>query len=571
MVSGDVSFADAPHRVLMHHAGSGARIVELRDDLKREADANLGQQAMEMLAVAETGPGGKIIRASNEFSRLLRIPGDRCAGRTPEHLLGMQLAGIPAGRAVALDLNERRIFVLSNGDETRGMVVLMDPVEASPKPLDVAAQAAAIREDDAREKAIVSALERAAEGATSPFSDINQVLAARLESAVRKFRAPAAVAVELSADLRLEAAMLRETLKRMRTEPESGDPLTHATGALTNISGQLEDSTRVVEKASEAATGVRRDAERAGDVVRKAVGSMEKIEGGSEEIASIITVIDDIAFQTNLLALNAGVEAARAGEAGRGFAVVASEVRALAQRSSAAAHEINDLISSSSDQIVRGVGLVRDTGTALSGIVDAIRDLDGQVRSCLDANTIQSEGLSLIGSDLAQARTVQDEKRDLANRLDAAAEKLDSLCGRILTAAGVKASGTGPKILPAPKVSTPAPLIEKELVKPRKTLETPASPQPRASPRETPPGRAGGRDTTPVIRKTDAPASAKTLAAPAVAADARDKSTKASERKASAELAPAALASRRSGGAAVARLPREATAEVEDSAGWEDF
>ena len=76
----------------------------------------------------------------------------------------------------------------------------------------------------------------------------------------------------------------------------------------------------------------------------KAVGEMVH---AMKEIASRITVINDIANKTDLLAINAAIEAARAGEHGKGFATVAAEVRKLAERSQNAAKEIGELASRS--------------------------------------------------------------------------------------------------------------------------------------------------------------------------------------------------------------------------------
>lgn len=53
--------------------------------------------------------------------------------------------------------------------------------------------------------------------------------------------------------------------------------------------------------------------------MEEALEAIRAIRRNSDEINSIVSEIEDIAFRTNILSLNASVEAARAGEAGRGF------------------------------------------------------------------------------------------------------------------------------------------------------------------------------------------------------------------------------------------------------------
>lgn len=180
-----------------------------------------------------------------------------------------------------------------------------------------------------------------------------------------------------------------------RTEQQAAS-LEQTTAALSEIAAKLNESAGSAAVAAGKVKDACVEAEKSGDVVNSAVSAMKGIDDSSRMVSQIIGVIDEIAFQTNLLALNAGVEAARAGEAGKGFAVVAQEVRELAQRSAQAAKEIKQLISTSNDQVGRGVTLVVETGEALSRIAAQVQSIDHLMQQISKATSEQAAGLREI-------------------------------------------------------------------------------------------------------------------------------------------------------------------------------
>lgn len=78
--------------------------------------------------------------------------------------------------------------------------------------------------------------------------------------------------------------------------------------------------------------------------VERITDHMRTLEDKSQQINSVLEIINELASQTNLLSINATIEAAGAGEAGRRFAVVAEEIRLLAERAVESTEEIRALI-----------------------------------------------------------------------------------------------------------------------------------------------------------------------------------------------------------------------------------
>jgi len=248
------------------------------------------------------------------------------------------------------------------------------------------------------------------------------------------------------------AGIAHETASQSEMQHDQAMHITVSMGAISTAVHEISETT---QHAARDARKAEENAHAGGETIQTTVTSIQQmleanqstatkigeLGHASDAIGTIIGVIEEIANQTSLLALNASIESARAGEHGRGFAVVAAEVRRLAERTSGATGEVDQMVRdiqagtaevveamrSSMQMVERGVDSARSAGDALANIIQGSEAVQKRVAQVAIAAAQQSSATQSVNVNLNEISSIIEHTTNSSARSVVACDRLANL------------------------------------------------------------------------------------------------------------------------------------------------
>lgn len=207
----------------------------------------------------------------------------------------------------------------------------------------------------------------------------------------------------------------------------------------------MEEVAQVAEDTTASSTEAQNNLHRMDQTMQHMVSATDAINSKlaalsekASNINNVLTTIAKVADQTNILSLNAAIEAEKAGEAGRGFSVVATEIRRLADQTSVATWDIEQMlkemqsaVSASvmgmdkfTEEIRRSVDETRQVGGGLANVIEQVQKLTPRFDLVFEGMQSQAIGASQITETMMQLNEATQQAVDALKASSEAVQQL---------------------------------------------------------------------------------------------------------------------------------------------------
>jgi len=219
--------------------------------------------------------------------------------------------------------------------------------------------------------------------------------------------------VSVSEVAALERTQVEGTMEALAKASETMESISNLANNCNVIAVRASESTQqAVNQVTETATGI--------NGIRETISETEKrikrLGERSQEISSVVDIINNVAERTQVLALNASMQAAAAGEAGRGFSVVADEVQRLAKSSRESTSEITTLVGNiqaetsetmaamndAIGQVIQGTKMAEDSGKQMLETQKTTNELLEVVKQVAEGSELQAKSSNQLRDDAGQ-------------------------------------------------------------------------------------------------------------------------------------------------------------------------
>jgi methyl-accepting chemotaxis protein len=200
----------------------------------------------------------------------------------------------------------------------------------------------------------------------------------------------------------------------------------------------------LIENTGETLVKIMHATAESGEISRRAVESIERMDQASEQITTALGLLEELAKQNKMLALNARIEAAHAGSQGAGFEVVAIEVASQTQKSREVTSKVGALVENLRELASATlIDLRRINEQDLERVEacqreakDSLRDLRTAHEEMKAVLTSMTEDGTLLAKDISSAvRGMQFQDR-VSQRIGHVVDELDSMQSRLLARFG---------------------------------------------------------------------------------------------------------------------------------------